>query len=1397
VPTLAEKMLELLIPEEKGDVVYPSAAAAKPDLSGADAFVDARRPGHEVAAQLDSLANSLPPSISLARPSDAQLALTTDPRRRPAPWEDRVLSRVLLRAISLSLNGPCVEPLFARLAFFDLTQSRRVSETMYFDCNDAASASLLGGLFSPDKISACRTVSIAANVINRNVVLVVEVYHVPWSDAESAVERYTKPKANLKDKERAKLEAETAEACARTGRHRQLIGVCALRLFDNNGAFLVGGGDGSEGDDSSAVSKIWKTLVHKDGRPYYYNRQTKESTWVMPPELASRTVSNVPGVEGTVGVTGGDVSLVVSRVAKNNDVLTTVRDILEGKARPIPGRCVVHVIALPTPRPNGRLNSELHPINPIGGESDPVVRELLAFSPPAYQPYPIVAFTNSLFLYPLSVNLSSVGGAMSTARNVCVSVKLLDSDAEDPSAAYGLPLWYGDSSQSTLTREVRTEVHYHAKKPVFHCEFKLRLPLLITERHHLLFTVSHVPLDNKKKSNADEPIGFAVVPLLNPDGSLLGSLGALTDEAALPSVVGDDSTTDLTSLAASPSAGRVAARTMSSADLSMSGSVTGTGVGTSGSGGGGGASGDEFEMTSTHVQLAAQLQSGYLSLLREEGTVRMLDRRAVFNFGVRRADSLMPRAAQLARLFRGYARLRATPSDVDEVQLRALLNDATNAYAPSVAEHFGALSFMLLDVIGSSSDATAHVAVRTWASLLGAVAPMQARDAFVDSFVYYSLDLPRVADSGESLEPGLASSALPERLVDALLSTLARPDDAEVMLPVLTPLFGVLLKIVVVRLHRGGQLEDEASRPQRASAALAKRLERLVGTLALHVVRASWSAPALACQVAATTACLLKDLLDVYDRGLVSTWIATFVHTLLAGRRVVATRSTGSSAAANELAALEIDEARLDLGVTRSCAAVAFAVLGTHYRFAALCVPVPVRAEMLVDATRQWRRRHALSTLGVTILDDALRREPLSLPLVSLAAVAVRAVLQRHLVSDNCLAENVSVASEARSRVASLYFPYVLCVIDHVDSLHKWPTSVQQDVLLPFVEILNHLPPTVDNGLRSHTSALRHVKLFAALRLCITAFAYVGKKKMHQLDRLRALDAQAWRALRRGNEASLRVDSRRHAVARQRNGGAAAAAATNAGDDVERMWAALCDAISDATTRAIGGGTVAARPQGRGDVGVGVGVGGDRVDAVRCAGGCARRAECRARRAPRPIRRRRRRASPPPCCVQGARGRRARVDGARHAAAGVRRAARRDCALAGARRRGARRADGAVAPECARVAARDAAARVARPLAAVCALAVLRRDRAARRSVRRRGDAARVARCDAARAGGGALSWRCARTATRWRPTLRACACSRRLRCRASPASAVRSGAPSAPTPPATRAPRTRTTLRC
>jgi hypothetical protein len=65
-----------------------------------------------------------------------------------------------------------------------------------------------------------------------------------------------------------------------------------------------------------------------------------------------------------------------------------------------------------------------------------------------------------------------LGGAMQSGKNVVVEVKLLDNDVDV--AAHGLPVWFGDSSQPTMARAVRSPVKYHAKKVCCRRWFLLR-----------------------------------------------------------------------------------------------------------------------------------------------------------------------------------------------------------------------------------------------------------------------------------------------------------------------------------------------------------------------------------------------------------------------------------------------------------------------------------------------------------------------------------------------------------------------------------------------------------------------------------------------------------------------------------------------------------------------------------------------------------------------------------------------------------------------------------------------------------------------------------------------------------------------------------------------------------
>lgn len=157
-----------------------------------------------------------------------------DPRARPAAWEERVLSRLLLRGVDVALSGMVPEPLFCRAALWDLRSARRLTQTFHFERNAPNVVQLLGAQcvcssrlvgvcsrcccarFAADAVTGAPQATFAGLAVGRAVVLIVEVglverpllthtqvYHVPSGDPEVAVDRYIKAKAeSAKDKDK-------------------------------------------------------------------------------------------------------------------------------------------------------------------------------------------------------------------------------------------------------------------------------------------------------------------------------------------------------------------------------------------------------------------------------------------------------------------------------------------------------------------------------------------------------------------------------------------------------------------------------------------------------------------------------------------------------------------------------------------------------------------------------------------------------------------------------------------------------------------------------------------------------------------------------------------------------------------------------------------------------------------------------------------------------------------------------------------------------------------------------------------------------------------------------------------------------------------------------------------
>lgn len=94
-----------------------------------------------------------------------------------------------------------------------------------------------------------------------------------------------------------------------------------------------------------------------------------------------------------------------------------------------------------------------------------------------------------------------------SARNIAVKIQFMA--GEEESAA--MSVLFGKSSCPEFTTEAYTAVTYHNKSPDFYDEFKIKLPPVLGDQHHILFTFYHISCQKKNEEKTIEtPVGYTV-----------------------------------------------------------------------------------------------------------------------------------------------------------------------------------------------------------------------------------------------------------------------------------------------------------------------------------------------------------------------------------------------------------------------------------------------------------------------------------------------------------------------------------------------------------------------------------------------------------------------------------------------------------------------------------------------------------------------------------------------------------------------------------------------------------------------------------------------------------------------------------------------------------------------
>ncbi|XP_063232760.1 dedicator of cytokinesis protein 9 isoform X1 [Bacillus rossius redtenbacheri] len=179
----------------------------------------------------------------------------------------------------------------------------------------------------------------------------------------------------------------------------------------------------------------------------------------------------------------------------------------------IPGWLKIKIEQI-TELPKNSLTSSLSPLKefPVPPNCEPTI-ELTEFEGSSEKDvHPYTTYVNHLYIYPRSLSFDTQK-TFTRARNLACVVELRDSDAED---ARPLCCIYGRPGGPLFVAQAHCTVLHHSTSPTWYEEVKLRLPIYLHTKHHLLFSFYHVSCEpsKKKECSVETCVGYSWLPLL-------------------------------------------------------------------------------------------------------------------------------------------------------------------------------------------------------------------------------------------------------------------------------------------------------------------------------------------------------------------------------------------------------------------------------------------------------------------------------------------------------------------------------------------------------------------------------------------------------------------------------------------------------------------------------------------------------------------------------------------------------------------------------------------------------------------------------------------------------------------------------------------------------------------
>jgi hypothetical protein len=409
-----------------------------------------------------------------------------------------------------------VEPLFGTLSLWDAANGLKLTEDFTFHLNAESGLALIGGNRDIDPIWAAKNfgLTIEASQRTSRIYLLLVVSKVLVGDLDSTVDIYTKGK-DVKEKDRNKFITENSESVKQLKAFRQQIALAAHPLFKEDGSLNVSSSGDVKVEGFTRIKTIDVASFLEEA--YKADRKEKDRKGNMPGIFQFQVLPFTAHMNHTrISPTLAYAETIVPSAA----TVSTTSTATSGSP--------------PVPKNLDRIREVANFVMPSFGSasstsSSSAMQALpaIAMASSLYSSHllPATEPLNNVYFMPTKLNIDHLGGSgssSSSARNICMEVKLLISDSNPD--AVGQAWLHGNStylSKSTFVTAARSTVWYHNKKPRFLDEFKFHLPITVSDKHHIMVTFFHVNCKISSKSDKagapydlEEPIAYSAIPLL-------------------------------------------------------------------------------------------------------------------------------------------------------------------------------------------------------------------------------------------------------------------------------------------------------------------------------------------------------------------------------------------------------------------------------------------------------------------------------------------------------------------------------------------------------------------------------------------------------------------------------------------------------------------------------------------------------------------------------------------------------------------------------------------------------------------------------------------------------------------------------------------------------------------